>query len=100
MWQQQLLAYVQNPFDPPPVSNAWLKEQGTGLHGQESKGFDERADLVVPRTADSFGGWCEKRRLEAVAYPTRFLHADRREPFQSPSPASPSIHHTDFQVPL
>lgn len=45
--------------------------QGARLHGTEEKreSFVERADLVVPPTADPHGGWCGGRRLEAVAYP-------------------------------
>ena len=80
--QQQLLADVQNSGDTAGriqrvVEGAGFAQcerpvvQGPGLHGKEKrKSFVERANLVVPPTADPHGGWCGGgRRLEAVAYP-------------------------------
>jgi len=82
MQQQQLLADVQNPSDQPGhiqrvVTGARFAQrertvvQGTGLHGTEEKreGFVERANLVVPPTADPHGGWCGGWELETPGYP-------------------------------
>ena len=52
--------------------------QGTGLHGKEEENFVERANLVVPPTADPHGGWCGGRELETHGYPIRALFVASR----------------------
>jgi hypothetical protein len=47
--------------------------QSAGLHGKEREDFVERADLVVPPTADPHGGWCGGWGLDIPGYPIR-LH--------------------------
>lgn len=46
--------------------------QGPGLH-RVRENFVERANLVVPPTADPHGGWCGGWELETPGYPFR-LH--------------------------
>jgi hypothetical protein len=80
MQQQQLLADVQNPADQSGhlqrvVTRARFAQrerpvvQGTGLYGKEGEIFVERANLVVPPTADPHGGWCGGWELETPGYP-------------------------------
>lgn len=49
------------------VKKLWTRPKGFGLTSKSD--FVVRANLVVPPTADSHGGWCAGWELDTPGYP-------------------------------